>query len=157
MNMSSTLEHFLQDRHVRYDVMPHHHTSYSMETAEAAHVPGDRVAKPVILKDDNGYVMAVIPSTCLLDVDAVTRFMGRRLHLVDEWELKDLFRDCELGAIPPLGPAYGMKTIMDESLAASKDIYFEAGNHEDLIHMDTDTYLGLMAEAARARFSQRTT
>jgi len=156
MNMSNILEHFLQDRHAHYDVMPHPHSSYSMETAEAAHVPGDRVAKPVILKDDTGYVMVVIPSTYLLDVDAVDRFVGRRLHLADEWELKDLFRDCELGAIPALGPAYGMKTIMDESLTASNDIYFEAGNHEELIHMDMDTFLDLMAEAACARLSQRT-
>lgn len=156
MNMSNTLQHFLEDKHVRYDVLPHQHTSFSMETAEAAHVPGDCVAKPVILKDDTGYVMAVIPSTYLLDVDEVTRFMGRTLHLADEWELKDLFRDCELGAIPALGPAYGMKTIMDESLMASNEIYFEAGNHEDLIHMDMDTFLDLMAEAGCAHFSRRT-
>lgn len=155
MEISNTLQHFLQDKHARYDVMSHIHTSNSMETAEAAHVPGDRVAKSVILKDRAGYVMAVIPSTYLLDVDALTRITGRRLHLADERELKDLFRDCELGAIPPLGSAYGLKTVMDESLMVSNDVYFEAGTHEDLVHMDMDTFLDLMGEAECAHFSRR--
>lgn len=155
MDMSNTLQHFLQDKRAQYDVMPHSHTSCSMETAQAAHVPGDRVAKPVILKDDTGYMMAVIPSTYLVDVDALTRLTGRRLHLADEWELKDLFKDCELGAIPPLGPAFGLKTVMDESLMVSNEVYFESGNHEELIHMHIDTFLDLMAEADCAHFSRR--
>ncbi|HEX5801568.1 MAG TPA: YbaK/EbsC family protein, partial [Azospira sp.] len=69
--------------------------------------------------------------------------------------LEELFEDCELGAIPPLGPAYGIRTVMDEELANEREIYFEAGNHEDMIHMKMDTFLDLMADADRGRFSRR--
>ncbi len=155
MSMAHTLHDYLQRHRAHFDVMHHAHSGCSMETAAMAHVPGDRLAKPVLLKDDLGYVMAVLPSTCHVGIGALNRRLGRHLQLAEEWELDDLFSDCEPGAIPPMGPAYGIHTVMDEMLAAERDVYFEAGNHEDLIHMQMDTFLDLMAKADRARFAHR--
>lgn len=155
MSMAHTLQDFLQHHHARFDLMHHAHSSCSMETAAMAHVPGDRVAKPVMFRDDLGYVMAVLPSTRHVSIAALNKRLGRHLQLAEEWELEELFEDCELGAIPPLGPAYGIRTVMDEELANEREIYFEAGNHEDVIHMQMDTFLDLMADADRARFSRR--
>ncbi|MBI2308316.1 MAG: YbaK/EbsC family protein [Rhodocyclales bacterium] len=155
MSMANTLQDFLQRHHARFDMKHHAHSSCSMETAAMAHVPGDRLAKPVMFRDDLGYVMAVLPSTCHVGIAALNKRLGRHLQLAEEWELEELFQDCELGAIPPMGPAYGIRTVMDEDLANERDIYFEAGNHEDLIHMQMDAFLDLMADADRARFSRR--
>ena len=44
---------------------------------------------------------------------------------------------------------------MNETLAAGSDVYFEAGNHEELVHMSTDDFLDLMADVDRARFAHR--
>lgn len=154
MVMANTLQEFLQRRHANFEMTHHTHSHCSMETAAMAHVPGDRLAKPVMLKDDIGYVMAVLPSTCHVGVSTLNKRLGRHLQLASEWELEDLFKDCELGAIPPLGPAYGIRTVLDEELAKGPDIYFEAGSHEDLIHMNIDTFLDLMAEADRANFAR---
>lgn len=155
MGMSTTLRRYLEDKRAQFDLMPHTHTHCSMETAAAAHIPGERLAKSVILKDEIGYVMAVIPSSRHVAIGDLNRSMGRRLHLADEAELRPLFQDCELGAIPPLGPAYGMKTIMDKCLIDTEDIYFEAGDHEELVHTDMDTFLDLMSEADYAHFSRQ--
>lgn len=120
---------------MKYDVITHPHTSSSMETAEAAHVSGDTVAKAIVLKDREGYLMAVLPATHHIDVDRLNGWLHRDLDMVPEAELTGLFKDCEPGAIPPLGDAYHMEMVMDESLAKGTDIYFEAGNHRELIHM----------------------
>lgn len=40
----------------------------------------------------------------------------REFELVAEDEFSRLFADCEPGAIPPLGSAYGIETCMDEAL-----------------------------------------
>jgi Ala-tRNA(Pro) deacylase len=66
-----------------------------------------------------------------------------------------LFADCERGAIPPVGLAYGMTTIVDDSLAAQPEIYCEAGDHETLLHMNRDTFMSLMEHADHARFARR--
>ena len=60
-----------------------------------------------------------------------------------------------MGALPPVCTAYGMRTYLDESLAQQPDVYFEAGDHEALIHMGTDHFLDLMDRAERARFARR--
>ena len=79
--------------------------------------------------------------------------MQRHLRLATEAELKDLFEDCELGAIPPFGPAYGMETVWDESLENIPEVYVEAGDHEELIRIDGKTFLGLLGSARHGNFS----
>jgi Ala-tRNA(Pro) deacylase len=65
-----------------------------------------------------------------------------------------LFADCELGAIPPMGRAYGMETIVDDSLAEQPDVYFEAGDHVSLIHVNAMAFQRLMAGARHGRFTR---
>lgn len=153
MSMANTLQEYLQHHHANFALTHHPISHCSMETAAMAHVPGDQLAKSVMFKDDLGYVMAVLPSTCHVAVSALNRKLGRHLRLADEWELEDLFKDCQLGAIPPVGPAYGIRTVIDEALTAASDVYFEAGNHEELVHMSMDGFLDLMADVDRARFA----
>jgi len=154
MAIAMTLAEYLQSHHSAFEMMTHAHTGCSLDTAATAHVPGDRLAKSVMLKDDAGYVMAVLPSTCHVSISALNRRLGRHLQLAEEWELAGLFRDCEPGAIPAVGPAYGLKTLIDERVTQQRDVYFEAGDHEGLIHMPMDQFLELMGECDRAQFAR---
>ena len=63
MTMANTLAKCLSTRHSQFDTVRHPYSLSSMATAHAAHIPGDRLAKTVLLEDDSGYVAAVIPST----------------------------------------------------------------------------------------------
>jgi Ala-tRNA(Pro) deacylase len=128
---------------VQYDVVTHSHSRSSMETAELAQVPGDRLAKSVVLEDEDGFLMAVLPSTHLR-LGRLSRELNRRFRLATEEDGGALFEDCEPGAIPPLGSAYGMHTIVDDSLAEQPEIYFEAGDHERLIRVSREQFMQLM-------------
>jgi Ala-tRNA(Pro) deacylase len=66
-----------------------------------------------------------------------------------------LFPDCREGAIPPLGPAYGLRTVVDDDLEAQQEVYFEAGDHESLVHMTASQFLSLLGRVERAHFAQR--
>jgi Ala-tRNA(Pro) deacylase len=55
--------------------------------------------------------------------------------------------------VPPLGQAYGVPVIWDDALSACPDIYFEAGDHRDLVHMSGQAFRTLMANADHARIS----
>lgn len=156
MAIASRVEEYLLRQGVRYDVISHPHSHSTAESAQLAHVRGDLVAKSVVLEDDDGFVMAVLPSTCYVKLGRLSRQLNRNLRLATESELSNLFADCELGAIPPVGLAYGMTTVVDDSLADHSDIYFEAGDHEKLIHMKQDDFGALMNHAGHARFAART-
>jgi len=153
MGMAITLEQYLNQSGVSYDLITHPYTSSSMKTAQAAHVPGQQVAKSILLEDDLGYMMAVIPATHRLDLGTLRRQLGRRLGLATENELGSLFQDCTVGAVPPLGEAYGLETIVDESLSSCHDIYFEAGSHTDLVHVTGGTFQNLLKNAKHGSIS----
>ena len=154
MAIAMTVSNYLAEHGVDYDILSHPHTSTSSESAEVSHVPGMRLAKSVVLQDDQGYLMVVLPSNRKVDLAELHRQMKRNLGLATENELGTLFMDCEIGALPALGPAYGIETVVDDALAEQSDIYFEAGDHEQLIHVTAETFSNLLGDMVwHGRFS----
>lgn len=150
MEMAKTLKSFLEMNGVEYDVLMHRHTDSSVNSAHAAHIPEGQLAKPVILEDDKGYLMVVIPADNHVKIGEINRLLDRNMGLATEDEIPALFTDCEPGAIPPVGQAYGLQTIVDNDLDACSDIYFETGNHEQLVHLNGDAFRQLMKVARHA-------
>jgi len=155
MTIAASVESFLNQAHVPYDVVAHRHTWNSTYTAQAAHIPGDRLAKCVMLEDSQGYLMAVLPATHMVDLGAVRQQLGRPVGLATEGELAGLFLDCEPGAIPPLAQAYGVDAIVDESLLHADDVYFEGGDHCALVHVSGRDFRKLMSDALRGQISRQ--
>lgn len=153
MAIASTVENYLQENRIPYMVVPHRHTSASKDTAATLHVPAERVAKAVVLTGNKGNIMVVLPSNRHIDVMMLSQTLGRDLTLASEQQLAAMFKDCDLGAIPPLGRAYGMPTIMDDGLVGQPEIYFEAGDHEEVIRVDGEQFLLLLKDAQHGRFS----
>ena len=149
MAIASTVSNYLAEHDVPYDVLTHPHTVTSGESAEAAHVPGNRLAKSVVLEDEQGYLMVVLPASRHVDLGELHRQLNRNLGLATESELGTLFSDCEIGALPAIGPAYGMETIIDDTIAEQPDIYFEAGDHEQLIHVSAEAFETLVGGRAQ--------
>jgi Ala-tRNA(Pro) deacylase len=151
MSIAATVQTCLSQAGVQYDVIEHPLTSNSTHTAEAAHVPGARLAKSVVLEDGDRYLIAVVPATHSVDIGALYRRFGREIGLAAEEEIARLFADCEPGAVPPLGQLYGIETILDEAFAEAEDVYFEGGDHRALVHVNGADFLKLMGDAPRAR------
>lgn len=154
MAIAITLRNFLESQDIAYDVIAHDKTRTSMETASVAHISGDCLAKTVILEDELGYVMVVIPASHHLELGSIHEQMRRRLTLAHESELPRLFTDCELGAIPPVGDAYNIETMVDDSLAEQPDIYFEGGDHQALLHVSSEGFESMMVDAQHGHFSR---
>jgi Ala-tRNA(Pro) deacylase len=97
--------------------------------------------------------MAVVPSTHRVELDALQDRLGRRLNLATEAEIGQIFDDCEIGAVPAVGAAYGLQVLCDESLASASAVHFEAGNHVELVRVDGPGFGALMKDATWGRFS----
>lgn len=145
MTIARSLQGYLDYREVEYDVVEHPHSRTALETAHTARVPENQVAKAVLMEDEGGYVVAVVPSPNRLDFGWVRDTLGRNMHLATEDQLALLFQDCELGAVPALSDAYGLDAVWDDQLDGKPDIYIEAGDHEHLVHVSGDQFTQLMA------------
>jgi Ala-tRNA(Pro) deacylase len=104
--------------------------------AASAHVPGKALAKTVIIKIDGKMAMAVLPANRKVVVQDLREITGaERVQFATEVEFKNLFPDCETGAMPPFGNLYGMDVYVAPSLAEDEEIAFNAGTHTELIKM----------------------
>ncbi|MCK5394607.1 MAG: YbaK/EbsC family protein [Gammaproteobacteria bacterium] len=153
MAIAETVKNHLTQKAVDYTLPSHPHSGSSHETAEASHVPEDHIAKGVIVKDTSGYAMLVVPAINYVDMKHVRKELGRELELVEENEFSKLFSDCEPGAVPPLGPAYQIETFLDEALTSLANVYFEAGDHEHLVHISGDDFKTLLSGVRHGHYS----
>ncbi len=135
MSIAYRVQDYIAERDLSWDPLPHRVSSSSIETARAAGVTPERVAKAVVLEDEDGYVLAVIGANRRLALTEIDVALARDLWLAGEDELPALFSDCVPGAVPPLGAAYGIPTVWDASLGEQPDVYFEGGDHHTLVHM----------------------
>jgi Ala-tRNA(Pro) deacylase len=135
-----SVEKFLGDRHVPYSVLPHRPAYTAQEEAAAAHVPGHRWAKTVACVGDERFMLAVVPASSFIDFDRLRELADvTHIRLANEREFERLYPDCELGAMPPLGPLYGQPVFLDRALA-SGEIVFDAGSHTDAVKVRSEDF-----------------
>ena len=148
MSIPARLSSYLDQRGLQYEVCPHAPSHNSAQTARNAHVMRQQLAKSVLLEDDEGPLMAVVPADQMVLVGVIARMLGRKqLHLSDEAAMVRLFEGCERGALPPVGMAWGVETIVDETLESMDSVYFEGGDHEHLLRMSHEHFHRLMSSA----------
>jgi Ala-tRNA(Pro) deacylase len=136
MAIPSSISSYLQRHGVRYSVLEHPIAYTAQEEAAATHVPGREWAKAVVCIVDNQPMLAVLPADYLVDFERVrTVCGGSTVRLATEAELRPLYSDCEVGAMPPLGPLYKQPVLVDKSLTADPEIVFNAGSHHEAIRM----------------------
>lgn len=137
------LKEFLAQHQVDFNVIEHPTTYDAQRLAHSVHRPGRQVAKTVLLHANHDFVevLAVLPADCQVDMQKVSQALGgAQVELATESQVAQHCPDCEVGALPPFGSQYGLKTIVDESLARQQEIVFEADNHHEAIRMSFEDY-----------------
>jgi Ala-tRNA(Pro) deacylase len=155
MAIMQSLQRLLDDNRVRYQVHAHPTSFTAKETAAADHVPPSEMAKVVVVKSDERFLLVVLPATHTLDLDLLRETVGdAKLRLASEGEFADAFADCEPGAIPPFGQLFDMPTWVDDSLGREREMVFNAGNHRETVHLAYGDFVRL-AKAEFGEFSRR--
>lgn len=152
MAVAKTLEKYLKDQGIAFQTTTHAETPSASRSAQASHVPGDCLAKAVLLKDDEGFLLAVLPASRQIELGEMWRWLHRPVGLATEDEVAKLFSDCARGAVPAAGAAYGVRVVLDDSLLGQRDVYFEGGDHASLVHVTGEQFNKLMAGAQHHRF-----
>ena len=130
------LKDFLDNQNIKYVTISHSPTYTAQEIAASAHIPGKVMAKTVMVKIDGKMAMAVLPASCKVDFDLLKKAAGAStVGLASEQEFKNLFPECEIGAMPPFGNLYGIEVFVADALAEDEEIAFNAGSHTELIRL----------------------
>jgi len=130
------LKEFLDSHQVKYVVISHSPAYTAQEIAACAHVKGKDLAKTVMVKLDGRMAMAVVPASHKVSLDRVKAAAGvERADLAGEQDFKNLFPECDIGAMPPFGNLYGMDVLVSDTLAKDEEIAFNAGSHTELVKL----------------------
>jgi Ala-tRNA(Pro) deacylase len=150
MNLPS----YLDDHGCTYRLSHHSETYTSQDLAQAEHVSGKSVIKPVLVKADGQFVMCALPASHKVDLMELRQQLRcKEVSIADESQLQQVFKDCELGAEPPIGRLWGLPTLMDESLTSDDMVMFQAGTHDQAITMTLAEYRRI-AQPEMAHFAR---
>jgi Ala-tRNA(Pro) deacylase len=128
------LQKYLRENRVPFEAMVHPTVYTAQEVAAAQHVPGEQVAKVVIIRADGRNFMLVLPAPHRVAFDKLKALLGAKdVRLAKEEEFGGIFPDCDLGAMPPFGNLYNVPVYVDKALAESPDIVVQAGTHRDTV------------------------
>jgi Ala-tRNA(Pro) deacylase len=137
---------YLKKAKVKYEVTSHKPVYTAQRIAAVEHEPGRFVAKPVIVKADDKFVMCVLAACAKIDFARLKKGLkAKKVELASEDEIAKIFEDCDVGAEPPFGNLYELATVMDKALEKDEHILFQAGVHDKAVRMKMKDYIKLAA------------
>ncbi len=130
------LKEFLDRNGVKYVSITHSPAYTSQEVAQSAHIKGRDFAKTVIVDLDGQLAMAVLPANRKIVLQDLRDVTGSdRVRFASEEQFRQVFPECDVGAMPPFGNLYGMEVFVADSLAQEEEIAFNAGSHTEVIKL----------------------
>jgi Ala-tRNA(Pro) deacylase len=144
MDCKAKLEQYFRDHDVKYQAMTHRTAYTAQELAAAQGVKGKQVAKVAMVRANGSIAMLVMPASHRIDFAKVQGVLGaQEARLAKEEEFRNLFPDCETGAMPPFGNLYNVPVYLDRSLTDDPEIVFRAGSHRDSMKIAYQDYAKL--------------
>ncbi len=132
MRCKERLEEYLRGQGVGFQSVRHPEVYTAQEVAAAQHISGNQLAKVVIVRADDEMAMLLLPASYRVDFGKLKAFLGvRKARLAEEEEFRDVFPDCEIGAMPPFGNLYELSVYVDSTLAEVSEMLFKVGTHRD--------------------------
>ncbi len=155
MAVMQRLKELLDQAGVAYQVATHPPAYTAQEVAQAQHVPGRELVKVVVIRTSAGFALLALPATHRVALNRTHAFLSDpQARLATEQEFRDLFPQCEIGAMPPFGNLFGLPLYVDESLARDENIVFNAGSHTETVRMRYQDFLRV-AQPVICSFAER--
>lgn len=143
MNIPSTIRSYLANSRGRFKGRRTAVADTFEATISLAGIPLAKVIKPVLLKSDETYLMAIIRADQRVDLTAINRLFKREFVRCSDNEIKALMPDCDPQSLPPLAEPYGLRAIQDKSIDAMDRICFAGGAAGLFVCTGTDDFARL--------------
>lgn len=150
MAISKTIKQYLDGKHIIYTVLEVPRFDSPIQAANLANIPPRSLYYPVVMRDSFGLMMAVLPASHKLDYQRLSELLNRNVSPAYQTQLSSVFADCQPGQIPPVGIAYGLRTVIDAALSTPEEVYIVAGDHTRLIKLSRKSFMLLQTNALLA-------
>ncbi len=135
--ISKKLIGYLEKNKYKYETIKHRTTFTAWDTAQTEKVKPQEVAKTLVMKVDDDWVLAMLPSGRNLDKKALLGLIKKnsekpvkKLDFADEKWLKENMKLGKLGAIPPFKELLRKELYLDKLMAKEKKVYVSSGEYD---------------------------
>ena len=149
--LPNSMQRYLNEQSAAYVIEPDFAASARVPALFTPETPP--WARAVLFESERGVLLAVVPSDCLLDLDALRKLAGGRLTPLSPAQTQAHFRDCDAGAWPALAEAYGMESVVDVRLYSQSIVRFSSGRDRMFLRMTVQQFQRVLGEVRLARFS----
>jgi Ala-tRNA(Pro) deacylase len=155
MAVPKKITNFLEKRKVKYKILEHKKVFTAFDKSKTLKVPEKIVGKTLVVKFDKSLAMVLIGANKILDFQKLKKFLGKEAKLVSEKLIKNKIKGVKLGAIPPFGNLWGMKTFVDRSLKKERKIILNSGDWRFSIEISPKDLEKLIEGLTWGNFSKR--
>jgi Ala-tRNA(Pro) deacylase len=155
MTIATTVGDALEFEGIEFRILRKTLQDPTADALREAGVEPDGCAKAVLLKDAHGFVLTVTAATRVPDIEILRQQLHRDLVRAGDDDLDDLFCDCTVGSVPPIGPWYRIPTVVDSCLRKQSQIAFDAGEPCSLVQVTERSFEKLLEGAEYFAFSRR--
>ena len=173
---------FLEKGKVKYEIIKHRTVYTAFDKAKTlkrgplaggwrvGRSPGKMVGKTLILKMDGKLTVVLIPANKNLDLQKFKKLakalpaaclpdrQGRQVKKIDfasERLIKNKFKGVKVGAIPPFGNLWGLRTFIDNFLMREKEIILNSGDYNFSIKISSNQLKKILPDAIFGNFSEK--
>lgn len=151
MAISKKIADYLDKNKYKYEIIEHRTTYTAWDTAQTEKVKPQEVAKALVMKTDNDYLIAMVPSNKNLDkkgllkiINAQKKKAGDKLYkkidfAKEAWMKKNL--PGKVGATPPFAGLINLGVYIDNALKKNKKIYLGSGEYTFSVRVNMRQYL----------------
>jgi len=125
----------LNQKRVAYEYLPHAPAYTAHQLAKYLRVPGEQVAKCVLLRGPISYFVAILPANYQVDTEGLGQVLNGPVRVADGREMSEVFKDCEWGVVPPFGGLYGLPTFLEASINPDTRLVMETHTHVEAVRL----------------------
>ena len=170
MAVSKKIISFLEKNKVKYEILKHRTVYTAFDKAKTLKIPEKMVGKTLVLKTDGKLAMVLIPANKNLDLQKFKKLakalpaaclpdrQGRQVKKIDfasERLIKNKFKGVKVGATPPFGNLWGLRTFIDNSLMKEKEIILNGGDYNFSIKISSNQLKKILPDAIFGNFSEK--
>jgi Ala-tRNA(Pro) deacylase len=146
------LSQYLAQRGVKYDMVKHPHTVTASECQDSR-ISLNRLAKAVVLKGEDGFMLAVLPASGHIQFDQLRKQLGADVDMANEEQIK---RSLSIASREPClrsGPHTGLRSLSTTAWRTSPRFILRVAIMP-VWSMSAAAFRELMADARHAKFAE---
>jgi HD-like signal output (HDOD) protein/prolyl-tRNA editing enzyme YbaK/EbsC (Cys-tRNA(Pro) deacylase) len=153
MSLSNPVTTYLHRNDVEFKTIEHEPVDSLQQAVLQAGIRPEMVARAVLLGDEQGVLLAVLPLANAINFAQLFELLQRQLEPVERGAAHHVFQGCELGTVPPLAIPFGIQAVIDESLLEQEIVYMEPGSKSVLLRLNGEFFRHLHRYSKHGAFS----